>query len=117
MKREYTLYVKDIVESITFIEEFVANMDFEQFVSDEKTKNAVIKRLEIIGEAVKNIPQQVRVRQKDIPWSDLARMRDKLAHEYFGIRYDIVWRVIKKKLPQLKPKIKKVLEDLKSEQK
>ncbi|MCI0469337.1 MAG: DUF86 domain-containing protein [Nitrospirae bacterium] len=113
MKREYSLFVEDILESIAWIEKFTAGMDFEQFVADEKTRTAVVKKLEILGEATKNIPKPVRDRHKKLPWSDMARMRDKLSHEYFGVRYDIVWKVIKEKLPEMKPAIETVLNDIK----
>lgn len=117
MKREFRLYLDDILESIILIEEFTADTDFEQFFADEKTKNAVVKRIEIIGEATKNIPKHIRDKYRDLPWKQMARMRDKLSHEYFGIRYDIVWKVIKKRLPEIKPHIKKILKDMEAEQK
>lgn len=112
MKRDYKLFIKDILDSITKIEKFIKNMNFEQFVKDEKTNNAVIHKLEIIGEATKNIPPDIRNKYKEIPWSDMAKIRDKISHFYFGIRYEIIWKVVKKRLPQLKPVIKKILNDL-----
>jgi uncharacterized protein with HEPN domain len=89
-------------------------MDFEQFCADEKTKTAVVKKLEILGEAAKNIPKAIRNKQKGLPWTDMAKMRDKLSHEYFGVRYDIVWKVIIEKLPGIKHSIEKMLNDLKA---
>lgn len=117
MKREFRLYLDDILESLVLIEEFVADMDFEQFFADEKTKNAVVKRIEIIGVATKNIPKHIWDKYRDLPWKQMARMRDKLSHEYFGIRYDIVWKVIKKRLPEIKPRIERILKDMEAEQK
>ncbi len=112
MKRDYTLFVEDILESIIKIDEFIGEMDFSEFVQDDKTKCAVVRKLEIIGEATKNIPQEMRQRFKELPWSDMARMRDKMAHLYFGINYKIVWEVIKKQLPGIEPQIEKMLEEM-----
>ena len=112
MKREFRLYLEDIIESILLIEEFTADMDFEQFRKDEKTKNAVIKRLEVIGEATKNVPKHITEKYPGLPWSRMARMRDKLSHEYFGIRLDIVWKAVKESLPEIKPKIENILKDM-----
>lgn len=112
MKREYRLFIEDILDSISKIEEFTTNMGFSEFLRDEKTKAAVIKKLEIIGEAIKNIPKYVKQQYKELPWSDMARMRDKLSHGYFGIRYEMVWGVIKERLPEIKPVIQKILKEL-----
>jgi len=114
MKRKYSLFIEDILDAITWIEEFTKDMDFTQFQADEKTKTAVVKKLEIIGEAAKNIPKAIRAQQKQLPWPDMAKMRDKLSHEYFGVRYDIVWKVIIDKLPGIKQGIEKLLNDLKA---
>jgi len=112
MKRSYKLFIEDIAECIKKIEEFVGNMDFDEFVRDDKTASAVIRKLEIIGEASKNIPKRIREKYKELPWSDMARMRDKITHGYFGINYKIVWNVIKERLPEIKPVIHKILEEL-----
>ena len=82
MKRDYRLFIEDISECIDKIEEFVGNMDFDEFVRDDKTASAVIRKLEIIGEASKNIPKRIREKYKELPWSDMARMRDKITHGY-----------------------------------
>jgi len=112
MKRDIGLYIKDILDCIDKIEEFTKNMSFDDFVKDDKTASAVIRKLEVIGEATKNIPESIRERYKDIPWKDMARMRDKIIHFYFGVDYEIVWKVIIQRLPQIKPLIKKLLEEL-----
>jgi len=77
----------------------------------------VVLKIEIIGEAVKNIPKAIQAKDKEIPWKDLARMRDKITYFYFGINYKIVWKVVKEELPKIKPKIKKILKDLKESHK
>jgi len=115
MKRDIRLYLDDILDAIVKIEKFTDGMSFEQFQDDEKTCDAVIRKLEIIGEATKNIPQEIRGRPADIPWKEMAGMRDKLAHEYFGVRLDVVWSTIKTRLPQLKPMIQDVIRELDAE--
>lgn len=110
MKREYKLFIKDIMESIERIEEFVRGMNFDEFVQDDKTASAVVWKIEIIGEATKNVPKHIRHKYKDVPWRDMAKIRDKIIHFYFGVDYEIVWKVIKEKLPGIKPIIGKILE-------
>lgn len=112
MRRIYSDYIKDILNSINETEEFVEGMGFKEFVADQKTVNAVIRSLEVLGEAAKNIPDSLRKEYPEIPWAKMAGMRDKLIHEYFGVDLEIVWQVIHKDLPPLKPHIKKVLQDL-----
>ena len=109
MKRDYTLYINDMLECIERIEEFVGDMSYEEFVEDDKTSSAVVRKLEIMGEASKNIPIEIRREYKEIPWSDIAKMRDKIIHFYFGVDYEIVWKVIKERLPGIKPFIEQVL--------
>ena len=115
MKRDYRLFVEDILDSIEKIEEFVADMNFDEFVNDDKTSSAVMRKLGIIGEATKNLPGDIRRKYKGLPWREMARMRDKITHGYFGINYRIVWSVIKERLPEIKPTIRQILEDMKKE--
>jgi len=112
MKRNHKLFVKDILDCIEKIDEFIGSMDFEKFIEDDKTKSAVVRKLEIIGEATKNIPKQIRQKYRKLPWADMAGMRDKIAHFYFGIDYTIVWEVIKERLPEIKPIIQKILKEM-----
>ena len=112
MKRQYNLFIKDMLECIERIEEFTGNMDFKEFLEDDKTKSAVVRKLEIIGEAAKNIPASIRQKNKELPWSDMAKMRDKITHFYFGIDYEIVREVIKRRLPEIKPVIHNILKEM-----
>ncbi len=113
-KRDISLFIADIIDGIRKINEFVEGMDLDGFIKDDKTSSAVIRKLEIIGEATKNIPRQVRQRYKDIPWTDLAKMRDKMAHFYFGVDHDIVWKVIKERLPAILQSMEQIAKDLKA---
>lgn len=113
IKRDYKDFLMDISYSIELIEKFVAGFDFEKFKQDEKTKDAVVMRIGILGEAVNNLPKKFKKEHKEIPWQGVADMRNKLIHEYFGIDVEVVWAAIKEDIPDLKNKILKILKDLK----
>ncbi len=110
--RTFRDYIVDILSSIQDIEEFVKGMDFDEFVKDRKTINAVIRSLEVMGEAVKKIPDEIRERYPEIPWKYIAGMRDKLIHEYHGVDLEIVWEVIKSEIPPIKPIFEKMLSEI-----
>lgn len=111
-KRDYTDYIQDILDSICDIENFTKGMGFEQFSKDKKTINAVVRSIEIIGEATKKIPKILRDKYPNIPWKKMAGMRDKMIHEYFGIDIEIFWKVTKDEIPPLKLFIQSMLSDL-----
>lgn len=111
--RDHRLYLKDILEAMEAIEEFVGGIELEELKQDDKTSSAVIRKFEIIGEATKGVPEDIRQRYPDVPWREMAGMRDKLIHFYFGIDYNLVWQAIKSRIPQIKPRIRQILEDLK----
>jgi len=112
MTRDYKLFIKDVADAINDIEVFIGEMRYEEFLIDKKTQKAVVWQIHIVGEATKNIPESMREKYKEVPWKYMARIRDKIAHFYFGIDYEIVWNVIKEKLPEIKPVIEKILKDL-----
>jgi len=112
MKRIYKDYILDILLSIQDIEKFVEGISFKEFINDRKTVNATIRSLEVMGEAVKKIPLEIRNKYSEIPWKYIAGMRDKLIHEYHGVDLEIVWEVIKKEIPPLKSKFEKILKEL-----
>ena len=96
MKREIGDYIEDILEAMTNAIEFTKDMSYDEFVKDTKTVYAVIRAIEIIGEAVKNIPEETRKKYPDIPWRSMAGMRDKVIHAYFGVKIERIWEVVKR---------------------
>ena len=108
MKRDAGLFIEDILQSINDIESFSKGLDMDAFTNDRLKQNAVIRSLEIIGEAVKNIPDSFRNKYPKIPWKDISGFRDILSHAYFSINISRVWNIIKKDLPNLKKEIKKI---------
>lgn len=102
VKREYLDCLKDIQDALEKIQDFIAGLGFEGFAKDEKTTFAVIRALEIIGEAAKKTPKSIRSRYPDVPWQDMAAMRDKLIHDYFGVDLRVVWKTLRIDLPPLK---------------
>lgn len=105
MKRDPEILINDIKDSIAKIEEYVAGADKELFSKDYKSQDAVLKRIEIIGEAAKNLPPDFRNSVSEIPWKQVAGMRDILVHDYFGVDVNKVWNVVKNDIPDLKQKI------------
>lgn len=112
--RDPKLYLRDILEAMSMIEKFVEGVGFEEFKMNDEKSSAVIRKFEIIGEAAKNLPENIKQMCLDIPWKEIAGFRDKLIHFYFGIKYELVWRTIKIRIPHLKPLIRKILETLES---
>jgi len=111
MKEEFLDYVEDIIKAMDDALSFVKDMDYETFVKDRKTVYAVIRALEIIGEATKNIPLPIKERYSQIPWKDMAGMRDKVIHAYFGVDLKRVWSTVKKDIPSLKPCFETILKE------
>lgn len=110
--RDYRLYLNDILAAMDSIQVFVKGMSLERFQTDDKTTSAVIRKFEIIGEATKQIPEEIRQSNSQIPWKEMAGMRDRLIHFYFGVDYKLVWITIKERLPQVKQQIKKILQGM-----
>lgn len=107
--REYVDYLRDIVDAIEKAERFIEGMDFARFSSDDKTTFAVVRALEIIGEATKKIPDDVKEAHPDLPWREMAGLRDKLIHDYIGVNLEVVWKTTKDDLPALWNKISAII--------
>jgi len=111
-KRDYRLFLQDILESIERIEEYTEGYDFETFTKDRKTVDAVLRNLEIIGEAAKHIPENIQTQHPEIPWKRVIGLRNVVIHHYFGVDLSIVWVIIKKQLPELKDAVISLLEEI-----
>ena len=115
MKRDYSVYLRDILQAFRDVREFVEGLSYEEFIIDKKTISAVLRELEIAGEATKQLPPSIRKKYPQIPWADMAGMRDKLIHFYFGVDLEIVWQTVTVRIPAIEPLIEICLNDLKRE--
>lgn len=111
MKRDFRVYLDDILESITRIEEYTKGISVEEFLKNVPIQDAVIRRFEIVGEAVKHIPDKVKHKYSNVEWKKIAGARDIFIHEYFGVGFDRVWDTIVKDLPIFKKHIQKILKE------
>ncbi len=112
MPKHYEELLKHILDECDFIlSEITPDSTKDDLLDNETLKRAIVRSLEIIGEASKKIPADVKNQWKGIPWKNMAGMRDKLIHDYFGINYSIVWDVVKNKIPELTEQINKVLKN------
>lgn len=108
MPRDYRVYLEDILEAIQKIQRYTSNLTLDQLRVDVKTLDAVIRNLEIIGEAIKKIPDEVREKHPEIEWKKMAGLRDILIHEYFGIDVEIIWDIVQNKLFDLRSQLDRI---------
>lgn len=109
MRRSHLLYLEDILESASNIQSYAGSFSFDELIKDKMRVDAIVRNFEIIGEAASKIPQEIRDKYPMIEWRKIADFRNVLAHEYFGIKYKILWDIIKNKIPDLKTAIQSIL--------
>lgn len=114
-KREDIEFVSDIHEAINRISSYLGDISFEGFLEDTKTQDAVIRNIEIIGEAAKGVSEELLRTNPNIPWKSMAGMRDRLIHHYFGVNLDIVWHVVSKELNALAPELANIIDNIQNE--
>ena len=110
MSRDYRLYLDDILDSINKITLYIEDMDLDVFSTDQKTIDAVVRNLEIIGEAARNLSDEIKESITEIEWKKIVGLRNILIHEYFGINKEIIWNIVQTKLPPLQAACRKLLE-------
>jgi len=106
------VFIKHILDSIKAIEEFSGDMNKKELTSNRLKQSAIVREIEIIGEAVKNISNRTKERYKEVVWKEIIGTRDKMIHHYFGVDLNIIWKILKKDLPKLKRQIQNIKKDL-----
>ena len=107
--------MKDILSAMIDVQGFVEGMDFETFAADDKTASAAVRKLEIMGEAAKNVPEAIRQKYPQVPWRQMAGTLDRIIHAYFDVSSVVIWDVVKNRIPALQPIIQQILEDIEEE--
>jgi len=109
-EKDPLIFLEHILESIQNIENFSKGLSEKSFMNDELRQSAIVRQIEIIGEAVKNLPDSLKNKYANVSWKEIVGTRDKMVHHYFGVDLDIVWDIVKKNLPRLKKDIKDILD-------
>ena len=116
MSRSVLDYLEDILISMQHAQRFIEGMDYSGFAQDRKTIYATLRAIEIVGEATKSVPEHVRDRFPEIPWREMARMRDRVIHAYFGVNPEVVWDTLTDDIPKAVPAMRSCLETLQAEE-
>ena len=115
VKREFILYLEDMLQSMNRIEEYLGELDFRKFKMNYLVVDAIIRNFEIIGEASKNIPSDIHEKYPEIPWRKMYGLRNLIAHEYFGIDYEMIWEIAKNNLPKNRDDLAIIIEKEKAQ--
>jgi uncharacterized protein with HEPN domain len=110
-KRPIELLLSDIRQAIDRIEQYIKNLSFDGFSDDQKSVDAVVRNLEIMGEAAKRLPNEFKQRYSQIEWEKIVGLRHRIVHEYFGVDLEIIWQILHKNLPELKKKVVQIISD------
>ena len=111
MSRDYLLFLDDIIAAVTKIREYSTDLDYSDFVNDSKTQDAIVRNLEIIGEAAGRLPESLRLKAPEIEWRKIVGLRNILAHEYFGVSLPVVWDIVQNKIDPLDGACRKLIEN------
>lgn len=112
MRKDDSVYLRHVLDAICRIEEYTQDITYRNFLNNHLRQDGVIRQIEVIGEAVKKLSPELKERHPEIPWKDVAGMRDKLIHDYLGVDLDAVWNTAKKDIPRLKEEIESIVESI-----
>ncbi len=112
MKRTYRLYLNDIIQAMNKIERYAQGLDYDSFINNEMVVDAVLRNIEVIGEAAAQIPETIKQQYSNIPWKKIIGLRNIVVHEYFGIDLDNIWKIVTENIPETKPQLVEMFEDL-----
>ena len=113
--RNHQLYLKHIFEAMDDVQTFIEGMDCEAFAADDKTASAALLKLEIMGEAIRHVPEAIRQKYPQVPWQQIVEMQHQILYRYFAIDHAVIWDTLKNRLPSLQPVIQQILKDMEKE--